>query len=602
MLALRLIRVARPGVQLRRLTVAAASAGTGFLLLSSLGYALGHPEHAAAAALRLSWCVLPLAATLYLAVAVARTDPGTRPRPGLSALGLGQGRLMAVSAATTALACGLGSLLALLVFTFLRGDGAAQVFLAAGEPLPVPAVLTLLAVVPALASVTVALVLRPREATPAAARPSGRRFGRFGAYRRTGTPETFGAYGRFGARLGDGTAARRGGSATACATRSRDTAVSTMLPGDTRTEENLAGTGLVGADLAGTGLVGADLPGSDLTGTDPNGSDLTGTDPNGSDLTGTDPNGTDLRAHLTGTGLTDPDATGTDLTGTDRTRIHLTGTDPTRTDPSRAGLTEADPTGAGLTGTGISAADLKAAGLTDSDLAGTDLAGALGDGGREGVRDGSDPDRPPAPRQAPAGLPWGIAVLAAGLTVEAYAGQSADSAATAGPALPGGLAADSATVLVGWLMTALGLALAGPGLTHLCGRVLQSARPGALRLLAGRVLMAEAGRVGRPLGVACAVASGTYAMIAAYDGTARPLGPLTTLGTLLVGGCALTALLIAAVEARQSRADATAALRRLGAPATMLRSAALLRCGALLALFVPLTLVVADLAALPLLP
>ncbi|MFJ4516270.1 pentapeptide repeat-containing protein [Streptomyces sp. NPDC088816] len=572
MLALRLIRVARPGVQLRRLTVAAASAGTGFLLLSSLGYALGHPEHAAAAALRLSWCVLPLAATLYLAVAVARTDPGTRPRPGLSALGLGQGRLMAVSAATTALACGLGSLLALLVFTFLRGDGAAQAFLAAGEPLPVPAVLTLLAVVPALASVTVALVLRPREATPAAARPSGRRFGRFGAYRRTGTPETFGAYGRFGARLGDGTAARRGGSATACATRSRDTAVSTMLPGDTLTEENLAGTGLVGADLPG------------------------------SDLTGTDPNGTDLRAHLTGTGLTDPDATGTDLTGTDRTRIHLTGTDPTRTDPSRAGLTEADPTGAGLTGTGISAADLKAAGLTDSDLAGTDLAGALGDGGREGVRDGSDPDRPPAPRQAPAGLPWGIAVLAAGLTVEAYAGQSADSAATAGPALPGGLAADSATVLVGWLMTALGLALAGPGLTHLCGRMLQSARPGALRLLAGRVLMAEAGRVGRPLGVACAVASGTYAMIAAYDGTARPLGPLTTLGTLLVGGCALTTLLIAAVEARQSRADATAALRRLGAPATMLRSAALLRCGALLALFVPLTLVVADLAALPLLP
>ncbi|MGW3508554.1 hypothetical protein [Streptomyces sp. NPDC000994] len=501
MLALRLIRVARPGVQLRRLTVAAASAGTGFLLLSSLGYALGHPEHSAAAALRLSWCVLPLAATVYLAVAVARTDPGTRPRPGLSALGLGPGRLMAVSAATTALACGLGSLLALLLFMYLRGDGtelpfdgAAPAFLAAGEPLPVPAVLTLLAVVPALASVAVALVLCPRESRPAAARNTGRKYGRFGAYRRTGTRETFGAYGRFGARLGAGTAGRQsrsateGRSATACAIRPQDTADGTARTGD-------------------------DLPGDDQPGVD----------------------------------------------------------------PPRADLSGADPTGDAL-------------------------SGAPEDAGHEPAHDDPDPHRPPAPRQPPTGLPWGIAVLAAGLTVEAYAGRSATPGAAPGPALPGGLAVGSAPVLIGWLMTALGLALAGPGLTHLCGRVLQSARPGALRLLAGRVLMEEAGRVGRPLGVVCAVASGTYAMIAAYDGTARALGPLTTLGTLLVAGCAVATLLIAAVEARQSRADAIAALLRLGAPATMLRSAALLRCGALLALFVPLTLVVADLAALPLVP
>ncbi|MFJ5896382.1 hypothetical protein ACIQFZ_13110 [Streptomyces sp. NPDC093064] len=496
MLALRLIRVARPGVQLRRLTVAAASAGTGFLLLSSLGYALGHPEHSAAAALRLSWCVLPLAATVYLAVAVARTDPGTRPRSGLSALGLGPGRLMAVSAATTALACGLGSLLALLLFMYLRDDGtelpfdgAAPTFLAAGEPLPVPAVLTLLAVVPVLASVAVALVLFPREPRPTAARNTGRKYGRFGAYRRTSTRETFGAYGRFGARLGDGAAGRQsrsatqGRSATACAIRPQDTA-----DGTARTEDDL-----------------------------------------------------------------------------------------TRDDLTRADLSGADPTG-------------------------DDLSGAPEDAGHEPAHDAPDPHRPPAPRQPPTGLPWGIAVLAAGLAVEAYAGRSTTPGAAPGPALPGGLAAGSAPVLIGWLMTALGLALAGPGLTHLCGRVLQSARPGALRLLAGRVLMEEAGRVGRPLGVVCAVASGTYAMIAAYDGTARALGPLTTLGTLLVAGCAVATLLIAAVEARQSRADAIAALRRLGAPAAMLRSAALLRCGALLALLIPLTLVVADLAALPLVP
>lgn len=80
MLDLRLTRAARPAVQLRRLLVAAASAGTGFLLLSCLGYALKRPEAAGSAALRLAWCVVPVAATVYLALAVARTDPGTRPR------------------------------------------------------------------------------------------------------------------------------------------------------------------------------------------------------------------------------------------------------------------------------------------------------------------------------------------------------------------------------------------------------------------------------------------------------------------------------------------------------------------------------------------
>jgi hypothetical protein len=190
-------------------------------------------------------------------------------------------------------------------------------------------------------------------------------------------------------------------------------------------------------------------------------------------------------------------------------------------------------------------------------------------------------------------------VLAAGLTVEAYSSR-ATSLATPAAALPGGLAADSAPVLVGWLLTALGLALAGPGLTHLCGRLLQAVRPGALRLLAGRVLMEEAARIGHPLGVVCAVASGVYAMVVLYDGSAPAFGPLTTLGTLLVAGCTVATLLTAAVEARQDRAGTTAALLRLGAPATVLRVAAVLRAGALLVLFAPLTLVIADLAALPL--
>ena len=439
MLALRLTRGSHPAVQLRRLLVAVASAGTGFLLLCTLGYAIGHPDSPAAAALRLAWCATPLAATVYFAVAVARTDPATKPRPGLSAIGLGPGRLMAISATTTALSCTLGSMLALLFFLHLRGDltgmpfdGAAAEFLASDQPLPLPAALTLLSFVPVIASVAVALVLRPRDLRPASEKGPVRSYGRFGAQGRPGSRETFGTYGRFGARL-------RGG---------------------------------------------------------------------------------DRRS-------------------------------ATKDEPTSEPAPAPDP----------------------------------------------DPSRPAAPREAPRGLPWGVAVLAAGLAVEAYASRVKDGG---GLSLPGGLADGPASVLVGWVLTAIGLALAGPGLTHLCGRLLQSVGPGALRLLAGRVLMEEATRIGRPLGVVCAVASGGFAMTALYDADAPAFGPLTTLGGLVVTGCTVATLLTAALEAKHARADTTAALLRLGAPAAMLRSAAALRAGALLALFLPLTLVVAELAALPL--
>ncbi|OSZ57338.1 hypothetical protein OQI_27790, partial [Streptomyces pharetrae CZA14] len=191
--------------------------------------------------------------------------------------------------------------------------------------------------------------------------------------------------------------------------------------------------------------------------------------------------------------------------------------------------------------------------------------------------------------------PWGVATLAAGLAVEAYAGHTGTPSDLT---MPSGLTTGPAGVLLGWVLTAVGLALAGPGLTHLCGRLLQSARPGALRLLAGRALMAEADRIGRPLGVVCAVASAAYALDGLQDPAA--LGPLTVLGALVVAGCAFATLLTAAVESRQARSDTTAALLRLGAPATVLRGAAVLRAGALLALFGPLTLLVAALAAQPL--
>ncbi|SFY49213.1 hypothetical protein [Streptomyces sp. F-1] len=426
MLDLRLTRAARPAVQLRRLLVAAASAGTGFLLLSCLGYALRHPGAAGAGALRLAWCTVPVAATVYLALAVARTDPGTRPRPGLSALGLGPARLMAISCLATALATALGSAAALLLFLRLRGDlpgmrsaGARAAFLAAGEPLPLPAVLTLLAVVPVMATAAVAVVLRPRDPRPV--RRPQRRYLPFG---RSGAP------------------------------------------------------------------------------------------------------------------------------------------------PVRAGATVPAPGPA--------------------------------EGASPAPADQTGPEPAPSPTLAEKavlpGLPWAVALLAAGLTAQAYAGRTPPAHAPTIATLPG----EAVTVLLGWVLTAVGLVLAAPGLTHLCGRLLQCARPGALRLLAGRVLMAEATRIGRPLGVVCAVAAAGYATTTLYHAPARDFGPLSALGALVVAGCAVATLLTSAVEARQGRAETTDALLRLGAPSTVLRGAAALRAFALLVLFTPLTLAIAVLAAFPL--
>ncbi|MGI5480359.1 hypothetical protein [Streptomyces lavendofoliae] len=388
MLALRLARGAHPLVLLRRLLVAAASAGVGFLLLCTLGYAVGHPGESQAALTRLAWCALPLAATVHFAVAVARTDPATRPRPGLSAIGLGPARLAAVAAASTAVSCTLGSAVALLVFLHLRGDltglpfdGASAELLGAGRPLPVAGALTLLAVVPAVASTCAALTLRPR---------------------------------------------------------------------------------------------------------------------------------------------------------------------------------------------------------------------------RKAVLD-DDPDTAePATAAPPSGLPWGVALVALGVAVEMYASRGRGGGAAALP-LPGGLGGGPVGVLAGWTLTAVGLAVAGPGLTHLTGRLLQAFRPGVTRLLAGRALMDEARRIGRPLGVACAVASATIGATTLYgQGGTQPFGPLTGLGAALVMTCTTATLLTAALESRQTRVSTKDALLRLGASASMLRLAVTVRALALLAVFAPLTWAVAELAALPL--
>ncbi|MEW1638701.1 hypothetical protein AB0469_32160 [Streptomyces sp. NPDC093801] len=357
MLSLRLVRGSRPLVQLRRLLVAAACAASGFLLL----YVLADAEARTVGSLpRLLWALVPLAATVQFAVAVARTDPATRPREGLDAVGLGPVRLALAAAVSTALVCSLGGALALAAFLHLRGDltglpfdGAGARLLHAGRPLPVAAALTLLALLPLTASAATVLALRPRRSGPA--------------------PQS--------------------------------------------------------------------------------------------------------------------------------------------------------------------------------------------------------------------GVPWGVALAACGLALLAYARPD-------GPATP------AAGALI-----ALGLALAGPGLAYACGTLVQAVRPGALRLLAGRTLQEEASRLGRPLGVLCAVGAAALTTLAPHGpggGAAPPLGPLTIPAAVLVALCAAASLLTAAVESRQARGSARAALLELGTPGTVLRTAAGLRAAALLAGCVPLAWGVAQLTSLAL--
>ncbi|MBW5482808.1 hypothetical protein GPJ59_13185, partial [Streptomyces bambusae] len=158
---------------MRRLLVAAASAGSGFLLLHVLAGALDRP---AGSFPRLLWALVPVALTVQMAVAVARTDPSVRPPEGPDAPGLGRVRRAVAAAVSTAVACALGSLTALAVFLHLRGeltglpfDGAGAALLHADRPLPVAAALTLLALVPLTASAAAALCLRSRPSRTAEA-------------------------------------------------------------------------------------------------------------------------------------------------------------------------------------------------------------------------------------------------------------------------------------------------------------------------------------------------------------------------------------------------------------------------------------------------
>ncbi|WP_129842727.1 hypothetical protein [Streptomyces sp. RFCAC02] len=394
MLAYRLTRGSHPAVLLRRLLLACAAGGVGFLLLSALAYAVARPSGAASAIPRLLWCAVPLVATVQLAVVVARAEPSGRPPSGLDVAGMGPARVPALAAVSAAAAGLLGSGAAWGLFLLLRGDltslpfhGAAADLLSAGGPLPLGATVTLLAVAPVAAAAATALTLH--------ARPARRR--------------------------------------TAYAVEAADFA-----------------------------------------------------------------------------------------------------------DAARA--------------------------------------------------------EPPLP--VPTGLPWGTTLMGAGISISAYASDDPVAVPPDGwLPLGGALGGASPGMVTGWLLIAAGVVLAAPGLTHVCGLLLATGRPGVLRLLAGRGLQEEATRVGRPLGALSAACAAVLATLE-LDGLGE-LGPLGVLGAATVLLCAMGSVATAADQARSARRPATALLLRLGAPRGLLRRSAMLRTAVLLAVFLPLTWLAAQMITLP---
>ncbi|MFG3253542.1 hypothetical protein [Streptomyces sp. NPDC048172] len=392
MLALRLARGSRPFALLRRIPLLCASAGVSALLLATLAHAHSHPGRTTESAVRLLWCLVPLAVTAALAGVLARTEASGTTRGALDAAGLGAARLPLLAAASAALTCALGSVLVLLTVTLPHRDprgpvlpGTAVRLPTPAEPLPLPAGLTLLCVVPLAAALAAAWTTRPgREPRPAA-------------------------------RFEDGT---------------------------------------------------------------------------------------------------------------------------------------------------------------------TDSAEGRAEGRAEGHARGL-----PGPRAA---------LLSGGLLA------SCGAALAVTVSRPGG-----------WALAALGLVVAGPGLVHATGRLLAAGRPGAVRLLAGRGLQREAPRVGRPLGVLCAVASAALAAAWAYrpadgrpalpglPGLPGPPGALTALGAALVLCCVAAGALASLAGVRASRAHGTAVLAGLGAPRALLRKVALARSGTLAVSLALLVWVMARLAPMP---
>ncbi|SDP05317.1 hypothetical protein [Actinacidiphila guanduensis] len=195
------------------------------------------------------------------------------------------------------------------------------------------------------------------------------------------------------------------------------------------------------------------------------------------------------------------------------------------------------------------------------------------------------------PSGTPSGLPWGIALVAAGLGVEAGAPGGHDIP------LPSGLGSIASAAAGGWVLAAVGLVLAGPGLVHLGGRLLAAFRPGAIRLLSGRALQQEAHRIGPPLGL---LSAATAAAVSAHGlRPGHPLGHVTVFAATLVAVCVLAIAAMAAVESRSTRRPAAATMRDLAVSPAVLRSVLALRAGVLLVAFLLPALLVAAMSPKP---
>ncbi|MGI5348521.1 hypothetical protein ACQEU8_10030 [Streptomyces sp. CA-250714] len=191
----------------------------------------------------------------------------------------------------------------------------------------------------------------------------------------------------------------------------------------------------------------------------------------------------------------------------------------------------------------------------------------------------------------------GTTLTAGGLLLAAYAARA--GAAEGWAVRAEDLAASP--LAAGWLLTAFGLVLAGPGLTTLSGHLLGSVRPGLVRLLAGRSLIREAPLLGRPLGALSAVAAALVALARARladDGTPAP-GPLVGLAAVLTGCCVGGAVLAALARTRRGRAPLRELLDRIGAPRRLGRAVTLLRGAVVTVLFAALAVTAGLLAAVP---
>ncbi|MEU5835004.1 hypothetical protein ABZ820_15200 [Streptomyces diacarni] len=196
----------------------------------------------------------------------------------------------------------------------------------------------------------------------------------------------------------------------------------------------------------------------------------------------------------------------------------------------------------------------------------------------------------------------GLVLIAAGLLSAAYAVRAVRHAPeTARTGSPGAAELASSPLAAGWLLTALGLVLAGPALTSLAGRLLTAGRPGAVRLLAGKALTRESALAGRPLAALGVVgAAALVAVRARLAETELPAwGPAGTLAAVLVACCLGGVALAAMAGARRSRAPLALLLERLGASRGTQRAVAAVRVAVVATVFTTLTLVAGLLTPLP---